>query len=153
MTSVPSRREYGENQHPRSRRPSRLPIPAHETQSPHPRDNRKIAHRPLPGGTNVLDPLAPSRESREASGVLNTATKHRDRQDRLYSVFLSGNGPLVAVLREALARDHVLNERTSGRSLRLAEARRRVKAFIQNVHEFRDECLRDPSRAPIVNAD
>jgi hypothetical protein len=80
---------------------------------------------------------------------LNTATKHRDQQDRFYSVFLSGNGPLVAVLREALAQDHVLNERLRGRSLRLAEARRRVKAFIQNVHEFRDECLRDPNRPPI----
>jgi Uncharacterized conserved protein (DUF2075) len=80
---------------------------------------------------------------------LNTATKHRDRQDRFYSVFLSGNGPLVAVLREALARNHVLNETTSGRKLGRGEARRRVKAFIQNVHEFRDECLRDPSRPPI----
>jgi hypothetical protein len=80
---------------------------------------------------------------------LNTATKHRDQQDRFYSVFLSGNGPLVAVLREALAQDHVLNERLYGRSLRLAEARRRVKAFIQNVHEFRDECLRDTNRPPI----
>jgi hypothetical protein len=80
---------------------------------------------------------------------LNTATKHRDRQDRFYSVFLSGNGPLVAVLREALARDHVLNEKTSGRKLKRVEARRRVKAFIQNVHEFRDECLRDQSRPPI----
>ncbi|HYK64478.1 MAG TPA: DNA/RNA helicase domain-containing protein [Patescibacteria group bacterium] len=80
---------------------------------------------------------------------LNTATKHRDQQDRFYSVFLSGNGPLVAVLREALARDQVLNERLSGQSLRLADARRRVKAFIQNVHEFRDECLRDQNRPPI----
>ncbi len=80
---------------------------------------------------------------------LNTATKHRDQKDSFYSVFLSGNGPLVAVLREALARDHVLNERISGGRLKLGEARRRVKAFIQNVHEFRDECLRDPSRPPI----
>jgi Uncharacterized conserved protein (DUF2075) len=80
---------------------------------------------------------------------LNTATKHRDRQDSFYSVFLSGNGPLVAVLREALARDQILNERILGRRLKLGEARRRVKAFIQNVHEFRDECLRDPSRPPI----
>jgi len=80
---------------------------------------------------------------------LNTATKHRDQQDRLYSVFLSGNGPLVAVLREALARDHVLNELNSGRKLRLSEARSKVKAFIQNVHEFRDECLTDVTRPPI----
>jgi hypothetical protein len=56
---------------------------------------------------------------------------------------------LVAVLREALARDHVANEKTLGRKLTRGDARRKVKAFIQNVHEFRDECLRDSSRPPI----
>ncbi len=80
---------------------------------------------------------------------LNTATRHRDREDRFYSVFLSGNGPLVAVLRESLARDHVANQRASGQKLTLGDARRKVKTFIQNVHEFRDECLRDSSRPPI----
>ncbi len=30
---------------------------------------------------------------------LNTATKHQNKDDGLYSVFLSGNGPLVAILR------------------------------------------------------
>src|SRR5205814_8827267 len=54
---------------------------------------------------------------------LNTATKHHDQQDSLYSVFLSGNGPLVAVLRKALARDHIVNERGAGRKLRRGEAR------------------------------
>jgi len=34
---------------------------------------------------------------------LDIATKHIDKNSELYSVFLSGNGPLVAVLREALA--------------------------------------------------
>ncbi|MEP6820670.1 MAG: DNA/RNA helicase domain-containing protein [bacterium] len=38
---------------------------------------------------------------------LDTATKHHNEQDAFYSVFLSGNAPLVAILREALARDHV----------------------------------------------
>jgi hypothetical protein len=37
---------------------------------------------------------------------LNTATKHQNKDDDLYSVFLSGNGPLVDILREALALDH-----------------------------------------------
>ena len=32
---------------------------------------------------------------------LDVATKHYDKRSELYSVFLSGNGPLVAVLREA----------------------------------------------------
>ncbi len=34
---------------------------------------------------------------------LNIATKHQDKASELYSVFLSGNGPLVSILREALA--------------------------------------------------
>ena len=80
---------------------------------------------------------------------LNTATKHRDEKDRFHSVFLSGNDPLVRVLREALARDHVDNERASGRKLTRGDARRKVRTFIQNVHEFRDECLRDSARPPI----
>jgi hypothetical protein len=80
---------------------------------------------------------------------LNTANKHRDTEDGLHSVFLSGNGPLVAILREALARDHVGNEKAQGRKLTKTEARRKVSSFIQNVHHFRDECLRDPNRPPI----
>jgi hypothetical protein len=80
---------------------------------------------------------------------LNTATKHHDKSNELYSVFLSGNGPLVAILREALARDSVQNEKEQGRRLRKGEARSRVRAFIQNVHHFRDECLIDLNRPPI----
>lgn len=38
---------------------------------------------------------------------LDVATNHIDKDDNLYSVFLSGNGPLVAILREALTRDKV----------------------------------------------
>ena len=38
---------------------------------------------------------------------LETATRHHDEVDSLFSVFLSGNQPLVSILREALARDHV----------------------------------------------
>jgi hypothetical protein len=45
---------------------------------------------------------------------LNIATKHIDKDNDLYSVFLSGNGPLVAILREALARDKVQREKERG---------------------------------------
>jgi len=79
---------------------------------------------------------------------LDAATKHQDKDDGLYSVFLSGNGPLVAILREALARDHIDNELAKGRTLRKGEARSKVKAFIQPVHEFRDEGIKD-AKAPI----
>jgi len=76
---------------------------------------------------------------------LNIATKHLDPSDDLYSVFLSGNGPLVRILREALARDKVRRGHEGGDKIKIGEARSKVKAFIQNVHEFRDECLRDPN--------
>jgi hypothetical protein len=80
---------------------------------------------------------------------LNTATKHQNKDDGLYSVFLSGNGPLVAILREALARDNIENEKARGVIVKKGEARSRVRSFIQNVHHFRDECLVDQNRPPI----
>ena len=79
---------------------------------------------------------------------LDIATKHNDPDETLYSVFLSGNGPLVAVLHEALARDAVRIAKGRGNNLRKKEAASKVKKFIQNVHHFRDECLRD-QRPPI----
>jgi len=80
---------------------------------------------------------------------LNIATKHIDKDNDLYSVFLSGNGPLVAVLREALARDKVQHEKERGRKFRKSEAMSDVKMFIQNVHNFRDECLIDFQKPPV----
>jgi hypothetical protein len=74
---------------------------------------------------------------------LNIATQRREESDDLYSVFLSGNGPLVAILREALARDRVRYDKEHNLTTRLGQARSQVKAFIQNVHNFRDECLVD----------
>ena len=78
---------------------------------------------------------------------LNIATLHLNVESQLYSVFLSGNGPLVKVLREALARDRVRRARDEGRTLRKGEAQSQVKAFIQNVHQYRDAYLED-ARAP-----
>ena len=75
---------------------------------------------------------------------LNTATKHQNTNDKLYSVFLSGNGPLVDILREALALDHYENENSQGRPLKKGDARRKVKSFIQPIHEFREEGLLNP---------
>jgi hypothetical protein len=80
---------------------------------------------------------------------LNIATKHIDKNSELYSVFLSGNGPLVAILREALALDKIRRENERGRKVKKGTARSEVKAFIQNVHHFRDDCLADSSRPPI----
>ena len=79
---------------------------------------------------------------------LNIATRHFDKREDLYSVFLSGNGPLVRVLHEALARDRVEQFKAKGGKLTKGEALSEVKAFIQNVHHFRDEGLKSP-QAPV----
>lgn len=72
---------------------------------------------------------------------LNVATRRRDADATVPAVYLSGNGPLVAVLREALTRDELERQRTLGNRVRKREIGESVKAFIQNVHHFRDEAL------------
>lgn len=79
---------------------------------------------------------------------LDVATRFQDAASDLHSVYLSGNGPLVAILTEALARDRVLQERSEGRKVTKGVARQAVKAFIQAVHHFRDEGLKDPAPPP-----
>lgn len=79
---------------------------------------------------------------------LNVATMHRDESEGFHSVFLSGNGPLVKILCEALARDSVEQRKANGTTATLATARSEVKAFIQNIHHFRDEYIKDV-RAPV----
>jgi hypothetical protein len=79
---------------------------------------------------------------------LDAATKHIDHHDELYSVFLSGNGPLVAILQEALARDKVRRSFQQSKKVKKKDAKSEVKAFIQNVHHFRDDCLATPA-APV----
>ncbi len=79
---------------------------------------------------------------------LNVATRRGQQDLTTHAVFLSGNGPLVAVLREALTRDEVQRRRGQGEKVRKGKVGESVKAFIQNVHHFRDEALRDP-RPPI----
>ncbi len=75
---------------------------------------------------------------------LDVATKYLNHQDGNGSVFLSGNGPLVKILQEALARDKVRREKDQGRQSKIGIARSEVKAFVQNVHHYRDEYLRTP---------
>jgi len=65
---------------------------------------------------------------------LNFATRRSDEHPDEHAVFLSGNGPLVNVLREALARDKARRERVTKKS-----ADREVRSFVQNIHHFRDE--------------
>ena len=76
---------------------------------------------------------------------LNVATRHGRETDTAHAVFLSGNGPLVAVLREALARDEYERIRLTDSAIRKGTCRNKVQAFIQNVHHFRSDTLRSPA--------
>jgi len=78
---------------------------------------------------------------------LKVATEHLDKSQGNTSVFLSGNKPLVDILQEALTRDRVLQEKLKGNKLTKREAKESVKAFIQIIHHYRDEYLRD-KKAP-----
>lgn len=53
------------------------------------------------------------------------------------AVYLSGNGPLVAVLTEALAKDNY--QKNQGK--KLSDSRREVGKFIQIIHRYRDNML------------
>lgn len=73
---------------------------------------------------------------------LNVATIRRRSEDATHAVFLSGNGPLVAVLREALTRDEYARQKAVGQGIRKGVVAQQVKPFIQNVHHFRDDGIR-----------
>lgn len=76
---------------------------------------------------------------------LNVATKKGDKEKPNHAVFLSGNGPLVKVLHEALTRDEVSRQKKLNKKVFKGNVAQEVKAFIQNVHHFRDAGIRDPN--------
>lgn len=71
---------------------------------------------------------------------LNIATQHRRADEPTHAVLLSGNGPLVEVLRAALNRDE--RERLKRAGKKRPKGSEPVKQFIQNVHHFRDEAFK-----------
>lgn len=79
---------------------------------------------------------------------LNIANLRSNYEEEEHAVFLSGNGPLVDVLREALARDKVKTAREENLIITKSSAISHVKSFIQNIHHFRDASIRD-EKAPI----
>jgi hypothetical protein len=79
---------------------------------------------------------------------LDVATKHLDKSSGSTSVFLSGNQPLVSVLREALTRDRVRRLKEKGERVKKGDVMRNVSVFIQNVHHYRDAYLVDKT-APV----
>jgi DUF2075 family protein len=67
---------------------------------------------------------------------LNIAIERQKADEDEHAVFLSGNGPLVDVLQEALCRDDVKRN-----NVRKSEAMRKAKEFIQIIHHFRDDAI------------
>ena len=75
---------------------------------------------------------------------LKLATSYLDQKGESSSIYLSGNGPLVKILQEALARDKHESDKAKGKKVSKSKARASVKAFIQNVHHYRDAYVDDP---------
>lgn len=63
-------------------------------------------------------------------------------------VYLSGNTPLVVVLREALARDQYARTRSAGHSLNLKDARSSTRVTIQHINDFLKEYVHGSSHPP-----
>jgi hypothetical protein len=74
---------------------------------------------------------------------LNIATERMRYLENEHAVFLSGNGPLVAVLREALIQDELAQNDflPKGQKIKRKSAEQKASAFIQNIHHFRDDNL------------
>ena len=81
---------------------------------------------------------------------LNIATERMRYLENEHAVFLSGNGPLVAVLREALIQDQLAENEFLPKDERIKRkpAEQKASAFIQNIHHFRDDNLAS-NEAPI----
>jgi schlafen family protein len=79
---------------------------------------------------------------------LNIAAEQKHASEEERAIFLSGNGPLVDVLREALAVDEVERSKLVGKTSNKKESYRRASTFIQNIHHFRDEYVGSPN-APV----
>ncbi len=77
---------------------------------------------------------------------LDVAVKQSYQEDGTFNeddgaVYLSGNGPLVAVLTEALARDNYKKSKSKGKDKKITDSRREVSKFIQIIHRYRDNML------------
>ncbi len=79
---------------------------------------------------------------------LNIAVERMKADEDEHAVFLSGNGPLVDVLREALTREEVLTAKENGDKITKKKAAIKANSFIQNIHHFRNDNLLS-KKAPI----
>ena len=79
---------------------------------------------------------------------MQVAAKRREHGNRAHATFLSGNGPLVEVLTEALVRDRIRQMKETGKRGKTGRVRTEVKALIQHKMHFRDAGLREQDKAP-----
>lgn len=109
----------------------------------------EIIHRARVGRQKAICLITGVPGSGKTLAGLNIATRQQ-KTDNEHAVFLSGNGPLVAVLQEALVRDKSASDIkfSSASRPKKKDAERQVRAFIQNIHHFRDNYL-DDRNAPI----
>ncbi|MBQ2851793.1 MAG: DUF2075 domain-containing protein [Bacteroidales bacterium] len=84
--------------------------------------------------------------------AIQQSIKNEDEaeSERNLAVYLSGNGPLVEVLTEALARDKCKKEKSKGNKCNITDARREVSQFIQIIHRYRGNML-SKIKLPIEN--
>jgi hypothetical protein len=107
----------------------------------------EVIQRAKAGGNKAICFVTGVPGSGKTLAGLNVASQRSDAKEGEHAVFLSGNGPLVTVLQEALTRDKVQSAKELGQSIRKSDAKAQTKAFIQNIHHFRDEYIKD-KRAP-----
>ena len=107
----------------------------------------------------ILDVIRQSKENREKSicfvtGVpgagktlvgldvaIKQSYKDGEKDKENGAVYISGNGPLVAVLTEALALDNRKKCVARGEKKNLSDSRREVSEFLQIIHRYRDNML------------
>ncbi|MGZ4892377.1 MAG: DUF2075 domain-containing protein [Halobacteriota archaeon] len=80
---------------------------------------------------------------------LNIAAARADLHGDGHAVFLSGNGPLVIVLREALTQDRLEQQKQRADIVQKSKVdiEAGTHAFVQNIHHFRNEYV-DSEAAP-----
>ncbi len=86
---------------------------------------------------------------------LNIAANNMNNDDSIRSVYLSGNGPLVAVLRESLSQNSLEKKKKELKRTLTKEEKglisSAVASFIQDAYNFRKERILSPGTEPIEN--
>ena len=73
--------------------------------------------------------------------AIKQSYKDGEKDNENGAVYLSGNGPLVAVLTEALAIDNQKKCKEKKEKKNLSDSRREVSEFLQIIHRYRDNML------------